>query len=81
MTIGNRNNLPVHPDYLEDLGVRPTKLRVYRTEELPEDEVRIWWLDGCAVVDGKFAYTEELEYHTSWASAIAALPRFWEEVT
>jgi hypothetical protein len=69
--IGNRASLPTSERYLEDVGVAPTKLRVY----WDDDRESHWWqVDGIAVIDGVFFYTEEIRCYPTWQEAISELP-------
>lgn len=76
--VGNRDALPWHPQYLEDLGVLPSKARIYKIEDdgVPE-EPWLWQLDGYAVVDGQFAVSSTCWNFPTWHDAVMALPEFW----
>jgi hypothetical protein len=74
--IGNRAGLPIHPDYVEDLGAVPTGYRIYRcdADDPYDDEPYLpWQVDGYAIVDGRFALTAAVENFATWHDALAAL--------
>jgi hypothetical protein len=81
--LGNPDNLPNHPRYLEELGITPTRARIYKIEDDDgyEEDPWLWQLDGYAVVDGRHAVTSTVWNFRTFAEAIAELPDFIRAVT
>jgi hypothetical protein len=75
---------PHHPDYLEDLGVKPDRVRVYYVDDpyLSDDDYPLkWQADAVATVDGQLAVSGAcVNFHT-WAEAMAYLPDLWRQVS
>lgn len=70
--IGNRTGLPTNEVYLEQISKPPAKLRVFHDHDFGGD--RWWTVDGYAIVNGQFTYTEEIRCYPTWEEAIAELP-------
>jgi hypothetical protein len=78
--VANRAGLPWHPQYLEDLEIKPAKARIYRIDDdgYLDEEPWLWQLDGYAVVDGQFAVTSTVWNFPTFTEAIAGVPEFEE---